>query len=376
MPIPRVLLPFAVLLLSACATAAGPELPQTPATRAVDLRDMPSLEAIIPQLTDKRVVFVGETHDRYSHHLNQLAIIRGLHQRHPDLVIGLEFFQQPFQKYLDDYVAGDISEEEMLRKTEYFSRWKFDYRLYRPIMQFARDKGLKLLALNVPAELTRKVASEGFEGLEPTERAELPEIGETGEAYRERLQSIYASHPNSEDEKSFEYFVQAQLLWDEGMAQQAADFLRQHPERPMVVLAGSGHLAYGIGIPSRLERRVDVDSAVVLNDPQEELTPDIADFLLLTETTPLPPKGRLGIFMEDSGEGVVVRNFADDSAAKAAGLREEDQIVQLDGRDIRNTTDIRLALLGRDAGETVTVAVERDQWLAGSERVEYSVTLR
>ena len=39
----------------------------------------------------------------------------------------------------------------------------------------------------------------------------------------------------------------------------------------MVVLAGSGHLEYGQGIPKRLLRRVPVESAILLNDVGPEL---------------------------------------------------------------------------------------------------------
>ncbi|MGE0081714.1 MAG: ChaN family lipoprotein, partial [Thiohalomonadaceae bacterium] len=94
---------------------------------AIDLHRLPSLEQILPQLADRRVVFVGENHDQYSHHLVQLAIIRGLHRKHGELAIGLEFFQQPFQEHLDAYVAGAIDETEMLRRTEYMERWGYDY---------------------------------------------------------------------------------------------------------------------------------------------------------------------------------------------------------------------------------------------------------
>lgn len=297
-----ILVPFALALLFACSAAPAHDAsPAAPATRVVDLRRLPDLDAIIPELADRQVVFVGEIHDRYSHHLNQLAVIRGLQRRHPDLVIALEFFQQPFQRHLDDYVAGKISEKEMLRRTEYFSRWQIDYRHYRPILRHAREAGLKLLALNVPAELTRKVGRQGLEGLDAEERAKLPEIRGAGEAYRERLKSVYEQH--LEGGGSFEHFVEAQLLWDEAMAEHAAQFLRRYPGRPMVVLAGAGHIAFGAGIPARLKRRVEVDTAVVINDPQEALTADIADFVLLTEPVPLPPRGRLGIFMETASRG-------------------------------------------------------------------------
>lgn len=362
-----------VFLLAAWSAAAGSDDAQV---RAVDLRQLPTLEAIIPQLAEKRVVFVGETHDRYSHHLNQLAIIRGLHRHHPNLAIGLEFFQQPFQPYLDAYIAGELSEQEMLRKTEYFTRWKFDYRLYRPILRYAREQGLKLIALNIPSELTQKVASGGLEGLTEAERERLPAFGEADERYRQRLKAIFEQHPHGSSQEDFERFVQAQLLWDEGMAERAADYLTDHPDRPLVILAGSGHLAYGIGIPSRLQRRVDVTSALVLNDPQEALTPDIADFILLTGPQPLPAKGRLGIFMEDGDPGVRVSDFAEESAAKAAGLQKGDHIVRLAGQTVNDPVDVQLALIDGKAGERIDVTVAREGWLGERETFEYSITLR
>ena len=105
-----------------------------------------SLATIIPALAEKRVVFIGETHDRFDHHLNQLAVIQRLHEQDPRWVIGLEYFQQPYQEYLDAYIAGTIDERTFLEKTEYFQRWRFDYRLYRPIFQYAREQGIPAAA--------------------------------------------------------------------------------------------------------------------------------------------------------------------------------------------------------------------------------------
>src|SRR5262245_22405996 len=100
----------------------------------------PAIEDLIRTLSNNRVVFVGETHERYDQHLSQLEIIRGLHGQAPGhWAIGVEYFQRPFQPYLDAYIAGSISEREFLSKTEYFERWSFDYRLYRPIFEFARE---------------------------------------------------------------------------------------------------------------------------------------------------------------------------------------------------------------------------------------------
>ncbi|MCW4290982.1 MAG: ChaN family lipoprotein [Candidatus Thiodiazotropha taylori] len=74
----------------------------------VDMSALIDVSGLIEKVSDKRVVYVGETHDQYQHHLNQLAIIKGLHAKHPDLAIGLEFFFQPYQNVLDQYIAGEI----------------------------------------------------------------------------------------------------------------------------------------------------------------------------------------------------------------------------------------------------------------------------
>ena len=66
---------------------------------AVDLDTTLSLDKLTSQLAAKRVVFVGETHDRYDHHLNQLEIIKRLHQLDPNLAIGVEYFQRHFHGY-------------------------------------------------------------------------------------------------------------------------------------------------------------------------------------------------------------------------------------------------------------------------------------
>ena len=225
-----------MLLVAAPLRAAEPLEAKT-----IDLRSLPALAEIVPILGQQRVVFVGETHDELSHHLVQLAIISALHRQH-EIAIGVEFIQQPFQAPLDAYIAGEIDEETMLLRTQYMDRWGFDYRLYRPILQFARDNRIPLIALNVPSELTEKVVARGLDGLTPEDRAALPEIDRSDLEYREQLSAVFQSHPSSGG-ITVESFIDAQLLWDEGMAERTADYLRQNPKRIMVVLAGAGHLA-------------------------------------------------------------------------------------------------------------------------------------
>jgi uncharacterized iron-regulated protein len=344
-------------------------------TPALDLQAVSDLAGIIPRLAESRVVLVGESHNRFDHHLTQLEIIRRLHAIHPRLAIGMEAFQQPFQGVLDDYIAGRLSEQEMLRGTEYFKRWRYDFRHYAPILRYAREHRLPVLALNLPAELTRKVGRDGLDALAAEERARLPaEIDRSDAAYEQRLREIFDLHPESD--RSFDNFLDVQLLWDEGMAEQAAAYLLAHPEQRMVIVAGSGHLARGSGIPRRLERRLPAKISVVLNGWDGTLEPDLADYILLTEQRTLPPSGRFGLLLDSEVDVPTVGACLSDSPCTRAGLQAGDRFVSIDGEPVHDMTDLRLAMWDKRPGETVILEISRKRLLLQPQVLSYPIELR
>jgi len=356
--------------------AAGLEPEPVFRTPALDLGGTRDLEGIIPVLAGKRVVFVGESHNRFDHHLTQLEIIRRLHAIHPRLAIGMEMFQQPFQGVLDDYIAGQSSERDMLRGTEYYQRWRFDYRYYAPILRYAREHQLPVVALNLPAELTRKVGRNGIDGLAAEERAQLPsDIDRSDSAYEQRLRDIFDQHPDNGG--SFDNFLEVQLLWDEGMAQRAADYLKAHPDDHMVILAGSGHLARGSGIPRRLVRRLSgVDVAIVLNGWDGSLETGLADYILLTRQQRLPSSGRFGMFLDNDVEAPTVETCMSDSPCSRAGLRRGDRLLSIDGEPVDDMTDLHLMMWDKQPGDTVTVRVSRKRLLGSPQELDYTIELQ
>jgi len=353
---------------------AGPATSPVQQTPALDLGEAPDLEGIIPKLADKRVVFVGERHDRYDHHLVQLEIIRRLHAIHPRLAIGMEMFQQPFQGVLDDYIAGKLGEQEMLRRSEYYQRWRFDFRLYAPILRYAREHQLPVIALNLPAEITRKVGRNGLDDLTAEELAQLPaEIDRSDGAYEQQLREVFEQHPGNG--RSFDNFLEVQLLWDEGMAQQAADYLAAHPDYHMVILAGSGHIAGGSGIPRRLVRRLPASSAIVLNGWEGALEPGLADFILLPEPRVLPQSGKFGLLLESQNPVPVVEACMPDSPCTRAGLQQGDRFLSIDGEPIGDMTDLRLAMWDKLPGDTVTLEISRKRWFSAPQQLSFSIEL-
>ncbi len=237
------------------------------------------------QLGQSRVIYLGETHDSEADHRAQLEIIRSLHHQNPKLAIGMEMFQRPFQSGLDSYLAGAATEEMLQEFTEFDKRWGFPWEFYLPIIEFAKENQLPVVALNTPTEVTRKVARQGLNSLAAEERRYIPPIAEIRtepDRYRDRLRKVFDSfHSGKGSNRGFDSFFQAQVLWDETMADAIAQFLKRNPDRQMIVLVGQGHVIYGDGIPSRVARRLPKikQSTILINPPSEFLKETtIADY--------------------------------------------------------------------------------------------------
>ncbi|MEE4354520.1 MAG: ChaN family lipoprotein [Desulfatiglans sp.] len=222
-------------------------------------------DTLISQLAEKELVFVGEVHDNPEHHLIQVQILQALTRgRRP--VVAMEFFEKSRQAVLDSYVSGISSEKEFLKGVEWNDQWRFDYHLYRPLMLHIREKRGKILAINAPASLVRKVARSGIMSLKPHERDRIAEdIDLENKKHRDYIETVFKNHIHK-DLGSFDFFYQAQCVWEDTMAESIAQYLTKNRER-VIVLSGNGHIINKYGIPDRTSRRTDVTLATVLLKP-------------------------------------------------------------------------------------------------------------
>lgn len=234
----------------------------------------------------KHILYLGETHDSAADHQAQLLILQELQRRGRPLAIALEMIQRPFQAALDAYIAGEISEMELLEQTQYAQRWGFPWSLYAPIFRFAKEQQIPLIALNTPTEVTRQVARQGLESLGEGDFRYIPpltDIDLSNTAYRDRLKEVFvAVHQGVSHSMNFDFFYQAQVLWDETMAKVIAKHHQQDPDRLIVVLTGRGHVYFGDGIPQRVQRRLspNLRQGIILLNPTatEKAKPRIADW--------------------------------------------------------------------------------------------------
>ncbi len=302
----------------------------------------------------------------------QLQVIRSLHQKDPKLAIGMEMFQRPFQKTLDEYINGAIDEREFLKQSEYFKRWGFDYNLYKPILDFARAGKVPVIALNLTRDIVEKVSKNGMDSLSDEEKKALPQLDFTDEAYKSRLKKAFDQHKSS-DERSFDFFYQAQILWDETMAEAIDQYLKQHPDFRMVVLAGGGHIAFESGIPRRAFRRNSEPYVTILNDADIEA--GAANYIVYPKEAQGATAPRLLIALKEQGGRLSIVDFLEGSAAKLAGLKSGDTFISVDGSAISTVEDLKLVLFYKKKGDALAVKIMRKRFLLGDKEMEFTVTL-
>jgi uncharacterized iron-regulated protein len=328
---------------------------------------------LLNDLDTTRVIFIGESHDQIEHHEIQVRMIQNLVAKGKDVVIGMEMFEKSQQATLDRWSQGLLAEEDFLKESQWEKTWAMDYELYKGILDAAKTHHLKILGLNVPRDLVRVVAENGIQGLSAEDRKLLPEMDLANRQHRAYITKIFKGHEKG-SAKDFENFYEAQCLWDEGMAQSLSEFLTspQAEGKTVLVVAGSGHIVFGFGIPNRLYRRTSVPyQSIVLKAWSEKVNGDLtftgassplANFLWITK--PNPPetkKPRIGVMLKTKEDlkGLAVEKVLTGSPAEKAGLLPGDQLIAVEGIEIREVKEIHHALSEKGWGNDITFTITR-----------------
>ncbi len=279
---------LAVVLLVVCVGCAGAIKPDTETAESIvrsqaaprSVVDAASGRSIEPEaffaiLRTKTVVYVGERHDDPADHGVQYAILRQLHRDEVSLAIGMEMFQTPFQEPLTQWSAGLIDETVLRRETEYDDRWGFDFSMYRPILEYARNRGIEVVALNTPREVVYAVAKDGLDSLSVEQASDLPELDLANEQHRALFDSEFDAGEHAASDGVDQYY-EAQVVWDETMGSRVAETLsRLDGPAKMIVFAGRVHVKRGLGIPDRAAKRGATPYAVVLPVTDKELKAEL-----------------------------------------------------------------------------------------------------
>jgi uncharacterized iron-regulated protein len=207
-----------------------------------------SFKALLETLQNSRVIYVGEKHTSQEDHRIQLEVIQALFKNFPNLSVGMEMFDHSYQGVLDQWSAGKLDQKDFIKKVHWYANWRYDFTLYKDILEFIKDKRLRLVGLNIPNHIPPKIREGGIDSLRDDEKKHLPpQIDVTNSAHRDYVQKVFEDHGHHfRGEVEFDNFYAAQVVWEDGMAAAIAANLNNDV---MVVLAGNGHIQFKYGIP-------------------------------------------------------------------------------------------------------------------------------
>ncbi len=259
-----------------------------------------AFEDIIQAAAEVDAVFIGEAHgDPVAHHLEKkiltalydrygLAPERDVSENRPErpIVLSMEMFERDVQVILDEYLQDLITERHFLAGTRPWPRYRRDY---RPLVEFAKEKGIPVIAANAPRRYVNRVSRLGPEslaalskpakswlpplpyppasseyrrkfiefwgetmGIDPENQAEAStEFDVPAEEAKKSAESrkTESSHPSM---AKFENLLSAQSLWDAAMGYAAAEALKDFPGSLAVSINGKFHSAENLGTPEKL----------------------------------------------------------------------------------------------------------------------------
>ena len=228
---------------------------------------------VISDLKRNRIILVGEHHSNQNHHAAQVRVIRTLKESGGRVAIGLEMFRSDSQQALDRWVAGEIDEDKFLEI--FYDNWGYSWDNYRVIFDYAREKKIPLIGLNVSRDITRQVSRQGFQSLNKEQKGKLSNIAcRVDKEYMDYIKKAFGGHAHGK--LNFTYFCEAQLVWDTVMAINALDYLNKNPNAMIIVLTGAGH-AQKNAIPRQIRKRSKAAHAVILPEIKGVIDPETID---------------------------------------------------------------------------------------------------
>ncbi len=332
-----------------------------------------TFEKMIRLLKPARFVYVGETHNSLPMHEVQLRVLQGLYAQDRHLAVGLEMLPAGLQPELTKWNLGLLSKDELLRAVRWYVNWNFNFGYYEKIFDFARERGLPVYALNAPREVISKIRMRGWDALTGEEKGLFPGAPDVGNAdHRALVRSFFEAMDLPPQMKGagldmvFEGLYRSQSAWDEVMAANALRAVEREGRR-LVVLAGSGHVLYNLGINrrafawSRLPFRTVVCVDVPDGAKALPVSRTIADFVfgLAPEAAPAFPEIGLSFKKVDGLENLVVDAKPAAGEAAKADFEKGDVLLSVDGLPFNDINELRMRLASLRPGDSAAFRILR-----------------
>ncbi len=284
--------------------------------------------------------------------------------------------------------------DAFLLASHWYDRGGYNWGYYRPVMEVARKHGVKVVGLNVPRSIPRAVSHGGLESLSKEQSQTVgPVITAGSPQHRYLIARYFGDTVAMLPPAWFERMYAAQCLWDTVMARSIVDALPAGGT--LVAIAGSGHVAYRLGIARRIveearRRGLPEPSILTLCTAKAPATEDgegphghpmgggmgshggagfspavfarsLADVVAVFEDDGgVEAFPAFGVKLTEEDGHITVARVWPGSVGEKAGLQKGDQIKDLGGWTPPDLAHLRLELAALRWGDRLDFAVVRD----------------
>ena len=246
-----------------------------------------TIDELVKALNKTDAVFFGEEHNDSVSHVLEATILQKLNEAHPKQVaLSMEMFETDCQNVLNEYLAGLIREKNYVVDARVWP----NYKDYRPLVEYAKENHLPVIAANAASRYTNMVSRMGLKSLnqlDKTGKSYLPPLPidtATG-AYLTKFDAIMGAHAMGGME-----MYQAQNLWDATMGWSVASFLKTHLGFTVFQINGGFHSEEKLGavaqfkkyLPQASVKNIAAYGSEDFNKPDWNKLGKMGDFIVVT----------------------------------------------------------------------------------------------
>lgn len=211
------------------------------------------IDKIVADMAAADVLFFGEEHNDSAGHYLENKIFRALYEQYGDkIILSMEMFETDNQVSLNDYLQGFIDEARLGRDARLWG----NYKDYRPMVEYAKQNHIPVIAANPPRRYVNLVSRRGMKSLDSLSKdarkflPPLPYDTLTGR-YREKFAEIMKGGPGGENPNVY----YSQSLWDAGMSYSIYKFLKENKHKKVFHCVGGFHTEEKLGTAAQLQMR-------------------------------------------------------------------------------------------------------------------------
>ncbi|MBW6515979.1 MAG: ChaN family lipoprotein [Candidatus Cloacimonetes bacterium] len=220
-----------------------------------------SLSRMAEQLSNYDIVMFGEYHGNAMIHQLQAELLPYYLRYAENIAISMEMFERDDQELLDYFLEGNIDEEEFLSNARAWPNYKSDY---KPIVDFAQENQIYVIASNVPRMYAAAISRFGTDSLDMIPEDEkvylARELVILEDDYKDKFYETILDtphldliDPNTLEQRLINLYA-AQSLKDDTMAESIIEFMNNVPDTKVIHFNGDFHSRYRLGVVTKLNR--------------------------------------------------------------------------------------------------------------------------